>query len=36
MTTPVTKRNPLLGLVEQGQSVWYDYLRRSLLTWGEL
>ena len=36
MTTPAATRNPLLALVEQGQSVWYDYLRRSLLTSGEL
>jgi transaldolase / glucose-6-phosphate isomerase len=36
MTTPAATRNPLLALIEQGQSVWYDYLRRSLLTSGEL
>ncbi len=29
-------RNPLLGLQEQGQSVWLDYIRRNLLTSGEL
>jgi transaldolase/glucose-6-phosphate isomerase len=31
-----TRKNPLLGLIELGQSVWYDYLRRSLITSGEL
>jgi transaldolase/glucose-6-phosphate isomerase len=36
MTAPAVTRNPLLQLVDQGQSVWYDYLRRSLLTSGEL
>ncbi len=36
MTTPAATRNPLLELVQQGQSVWYDYLRRSLITSGEL
>jgi transaldolase/glucose-6-phosphate isomerase len=36
VTTPAATGNPLLALVEQGQSVWYDYLRRSLLTSGEL
>src|SRR5450432_3090366 len=29
-------KNPLLGLVEQGQSAWLDYIRRNLLTSGEL
>ena len=28
--------NPLLELQRAGQSVWYDYIRRSLLTSGEL
>jgi transaldolase / glucose-6-phosphate isomerase len=28
--------NPLLGLQEQGQSVWLDYIRRHLITSGEL
>ena len=28
--------NPLLELQRVGQSVWYDYIRRSLLTSGEL
>jgi transaldolase/glucose-6-phosphate isomerase len=27
---------PLLGLQEQGQSVWLDYIRRNLITSGEL
>jgi transaldolase / glucose-6-phosphate isomerase len=36
MTTPVATGNPLLALLAQGQSVWYDYLRRSLITSGEL
>lgn len=36
MTAPAATGNPLLALAEQGQSVWYDYLRRSLLTSGEL
>jgi transaldolase len=29
-------RNPLLALVDQGQSVWLDFIRRQLLTSGEL
>ena len=29
-------KNPLLGLQEQGQSVWLDYIRRNLITSGEL
>jgi transaldolase / glucose-6-phosphate isomerase len=36
LTTPAATGNPLLALAEQGQSVWYDYLRRSLMTSGEL
>jgi transaldolase/glucose-6-phosphate isomerase len=28
--------NPLKRLGEQGQSVWLDYIRRSLLTGGDL
>jgi transaldolase/glucose-6-phosphate isomerase len=31
-----TKTNPIAGLREQGQSIWLDYIRRSLLTSGEL
>ena len=30
------RNNPLLELLGQGQSVWYDYIRRSLITSGEL
>ena len=29
-------KNPLLSLQEHGQSVWLDYVRRSLITSGEL
>ena len=29
-------RNPLKGLTELGQSVWYDYIRRDLVTGGGL
>src|SRR5467141_1901218 len=40
MTTPALsiskKTNPLRGLCEYGQSVWLDYIRRSLITSGEL
>jgi transaldolase/glucose-6-phosphate isomerase len=40
MTTPalsITKgANPLRGLSDFGQSVWLDYIRRSLITSGEL
>src|SRR4051812_50124026 len=28
--------NPLLRLGELGQSVWYDYITRDLVAWGEL
>ncbi len=28
--------NPLRELLKHGQSVWLDYIRRSLLTSGEL
>src|ERR1044071_8822546 len=31
-----TDNNPLKALQEYGQSVWLDYIRRSLLTSGEL
>src|SRR5215211_5171771 len=31
-----TARNPLLGLLELGQSAWYDYIRRGLIASGEL
>ena len=35
---PVVKTgtNPLKGLLSYGQSVWLDFIRRSLLTSGEL
>jgi transaldolase/glucose-6-phosphate isomerase len=40
MTTPALtiskEANPLRGLSEFGQSVWLDYIRRSLITSGEL
>jgi transaldolase / glucose-6-phosphate isomerase len=40
MTTPAwsisKETNPLKGLSELGQSVWLDYIRRSLITSGEL
>jgi transaldolase / glucose-6-phosphate isomerase len=40
MTTPALsiskETNPLRGLSEFGQSVWLDYIRRSLITSGEL
>jgi transaldolase / glucose-6-phosphate isomerase len=40
MTTPALSiskdENPLRGLSEFGQSVWLDYIRRSLITSGEL
>src|SRR5712675_941265 len=29
-------QNPLLELQKQGQSVWLDYIRRSVITSGEL
>ncbi len=34
--TETGKKNPLLLLQELGQSVWLDYIRRSLITSGEL
>jgi len=36
MSTVAPARNPLLELLAQGQSVWYDYIRRSMITSGEL
>ena len=36
MSTGATTRNPLLELLDQGQSVWYDYIRRGLIDSGEL
>jgi len=32
----VTNKNPLKALHDYGQSVWLDYMRRSLITSGEL
>jgi transaldolase / glucose-6-phosphate isomerase len=34
--TATKRKNPLLGLLDHGQSVWYDYIRRGLITSGEL
>jgi transaldolase/glucose-6-phosphate isomerase len=34
--TQVTMKNPLLALLDYGQSVWYDYIRRGLIASGEL
>ncbi len=34
-TAPVKGTNPLKALADYGQSVWLDYIRRSLLTSGE-
>jgi transaldolase / glucose-6-phosphate isomerase len=36
MTSPVTTENPLKQLAGYGQSIWLDYIRRSLMTSGEL
>ena len=36
MTTPAATGNPLVQLLDLGQSVWYDHLRRSLIVSGEL
>jgi transaldolase / glucose-6-phosphate isomerase len=36
MTTEAATENPLLQLHDYGQSVWYDYIRRGLITSGEL
>ncbi len=36
LTTPATAANPLKQLSSFGQSVWLDYIRRSLMTSGEL
>jgi transaldolase / glucose-6-phosphate isomerase len=36
MNTGAATTNPLLELLDHGQSVWYDYIRRSLITSGEL
>jgi len=34
--TSITSINPLKALATYGQSVWLDYIRRSLITSGEL
>ena len=34
--SPETATNPLKALGQYGQSVWLDYIRRSLITSGEL
>ena len=36
MSPGATATNPLLQLLEHGQSVWYDYIRRGLIDSGEL
>jgi transaldolase len=36
MNTSVTIENPLKQLAHYGQSIWLDYIRRSLMTSGEL
>ena len=35
-TTAPAIKNPLVALQQFGQSVWLDYIRRSLITSGEL
>ena len=34
--TSATQENPLLALQKTGQSIWLDYIRRNLITSGEL
>ena len=36
MSTATTARDPVLELLDHGQSLWYDYVRRGLITSGEL
>src|SRR5205809_3018171 len=36
LTKVITMENPLNALQNYGQSVWFDYIRRSLITSGEL
>jgi transaldolase / glucose-6-phosphate isomerase len=36
MSTKVAAKNALRELLDHGQSVWYDYIRRGLITSGEL
>jgi hypothetical protein len=35
-TTPASTTNPLREVSRYGQSAWLDYIRRSLITGGEL
>ncbi len=35
-TVAAAKMNPLVALAEYGQSVWLDFIRRSIITTGEL
>ena len=35
-TVAASKMNPLVALAEYGQSVWLDFIRRSIITTGEL
>jgi len=35
-TVTAAKMNPLVALAEYGQSVWLDFIRRSIITTGEL
>jgi transaldolase/glucose-6-phosphate isomerase len=35
-TTTTSQQNPLLQLQQLGQSIWLDYIRRNLITSGEL
>src|SRR4051812_33836039 len=36
MATLVEKKNPLRAVAQLGQSIWLDYIRRTLITSGEL
>ena len=36
MAVATKSKNPLLALLDHGQSAWYDYIRRGLITSGEL
>ena len=35
-TLAVEKKNPLRAVAQLGQSIWLDYIRRTLITSGEL
>ena len=35
-TLAVEKKNPLRAVAALGQSIWLDYIRRTLITSGEL